>query len=374
MRNITFDSLDVLTRALTPRRYDSVSGGKYAHPNQWSKHLAETISSAFSLSLLGQVPDTGQVNVILTALKLYRLEMPYYYVGPDYLRAVINTRIPGDIQFGELRWPCDGVTFGLPVDVIREHTGLNVDIPFVSGSLYPHAQIVDPAIFPGIESVSFGVPQIQVDRPRLTIVFSDFRDKLINSLISASYGSSYHLETPISQIQEMPHNLWTVCPELDVKLNLTREQESEVNRKMCLLFVKLLIHLACDEPRYVEPAKPTKPLHPNAKSPRPVFWHVPFLGRAYRLPQTPEGTHASPGSHLRRRHVVRQAIGPRDKMLSVAQLPRTPEGKTDWDKVTDAMKQAFWACHKEVIVDDLIVKADGRKDNQQPAGGSVSPG
>jgi hypothetical protein len=353
------NSFNDIEKALTVKNYAPVSGGQYAHPKVWARHLAENFSSIVVRSLIGSNhPEPGQVNVALTGASLKDMGMPYYYVGADYLREVINTRLAGDIQFGELRWPCKAITFGLPMDVVREYVGFNVDIPFIAGATFNQSIIVDLAeTFKGLETYFSGLPRIKIDRPRMTTVFADMKDRLYSDIILASYGSSYSLNMTVGSIQTLEHMTWSETEwSREIKLNLSREDESEVNRKMCLLFVKLLVHLACDEPRYKEPERPTKPIHKNAKNPRNVFWHVPFIGRAYRLPQDPTGTHASPKRHLRRRHVVRQAIGPRDKIFPVSKLPRTQDGVTDWEQVTDEMRQAFWSSHKEVIVSELLVK------------------
>jgi hypothetical protein len=166
---------------------------------------------------------------------------------------------------------------------------------------------------------------------------------------------------------------WTA----EADLNLDRDKEAEVQRRMGLLFVKLLVHMFIDGPRYIEPG--TRARHgsaKNAKHHRTELWNVPFIGRSYVL-SNGNGTHASPERHLRRSHVVRQAIGPRDQVLHVADLPRTPEGETDWNSVTEEMKARFWASHKMVKVKDFwvkdrIVNADAGEDtHQQPAAGNA---
>ena len=363
-----FDVHEALLAKLTPKRYEQISG-PYVHPNVWAKHLARVILSAVYFADKDQKTyNKGQVHILLTTAKLAALEMPYYYVSEAFLADVASTKLPDDMQFGELQWPAAAVTFGLPVGFVKKYTGFNVEIPFLAGSLHPYSTIVDPTEdMPVFSTYSHCVPRVKIDKPRLTIIFEDELDKRVNQGVTASYGSSHYLDTKLSDIQKTVHETWSdgldaaLNPEnlQNVPLNLSHEEEGEVNRKMCLLFVKLLTVLACEGPKYLEHDRISKPAKVKGDQVcRPAYWQVPFLGRSYSVPKEAEDTHASPRRHLRRRHVTRQAIGPRDKVVYAASLPRTPDGKTDWDKVTPAMKDAFWKSHEVRWIRELIVKAD----------------
>jgi hypothetical protein len=271
------------------------------------------------------------------------------------------------MEFGEVQWPFNAVTFGLPRLVIQEYTGYSVDVPFISGALFPHKTIVDPLSgFPElVDFFQLMVPRVEIDKPRQTIVFADMRDTVINQLVTASYGSSYHLGMKVNDLEEMEYHKWSSLDLGKVKLNLTPEAEEVVNRKLCLLFHKLLVVLTCQGPRYVDPLVQLKKER-FGKHQRAALWRVPFVGRAYTLPRDPVGTHTAPNQHLRRRHVIRQAVGPREKLVYVTSLPRTPDGKTDWDAVTDELKQAFWASHQYRVIEDLIVSPNDRETAHRP--------
>jgi hypothetical protein len=336
-----------------------VGSGQFVHPNSWANSLALLISSTVGMNILGEAVSKGQINVLTTAMKLSQLGMPYYYVGGDYARAVAATTIPGGMQFGEIQWPLDAVTFGVPVDFVREFTGYDVEIPFLAGAVYPHAAMFDmlkqwPALAPHAGGF---FPQVQINTPRLTIIFADLKDEKANPGVCASYGAAYNLGSEVAEIDVASHQIWSSLEVMHTvgKLNLSREDEAVVNRKLCAFFVKLLIVMSCEGPRYVEAGVQVRKAKAG-KHHKSELWQVPFVGRAYTLPHDEHvGTHDSPRRHLRRRHIVRQAIGQRDQVVHVASLPTTPEGKVDWDQITDELKQKFWQSHKNIWVRDQII-------------------
>jgi hypothetical protein len=373
--NVESDSYSVLFDIFTPKRYTGI-GGQFAHPNVWARSLALSVSSTMGMHLMGEALSKGQVNVLTTALRLTQLEMPYYYVGKDYAMAVAATAIPKDMQFGEVQWPLDAITFGLPMDFVREFTGHDVEIPFISGAVYPHVVMFDALRqWPALKAhVGDLFPMIQIKTPRLTIVFADLKDEKVNPAVCASYGAAYNLNMEVADIDVVPHQVWSSIEVMHTvgRLNLSREDEAVVNRKLGAFFMKLLIVMSCDGPRYIEPAVQVRRAKVG-KHNKSELWRVPHVGRAYTLSHDEHGTHDSPRRHLRRRHIARQAVGQRDLVVHVASLPTTPEGKIDWDRVDDVTKAAFWRSHRNVWVQDLIVNAGEREDDHRrtPSGNAT---
>jgi hypothetical protein len=243
-------------------------------------------------------------------------------------------------------------------------TGYDVEIPFVSGALFSHRAIYDISkVFGNIAGVDV-LPSVRVDTPRLTIIHADMQDLRINPEVCSCYGASYHLDMEVSSIDVSPHQIWSSFEEQQrPKMNLSPEAEAKVNRKLCALFVRLLLVLGCEGPRYIEPELQVRAASVKHGRVRSELWSPTFVGRSYVLHRELGGTHASPRWHIRRRHIVRQAVGPRDKVVHVASLPHTAESKVNWDAVTDEMKQTFWASHREIWVEPVIVKPETCDDD-----------
>jgi len=358
---IEVDSLNSLERLLTPRRYGTVPGGNYGNTNVFAHDLAYCVSSSLAAFQNSGKLMWGQTNTMHIAFDLARNRMPYYFIDGQLARAIAATAVPKDMSFGEIQWPLNALTFAYPLDFMRELTGYNVDIGFVSGAIWPHSGITKPPIEICPELIAFSVPAFQVDEPRMAVTFVDHRDFVVQNFLAASYHASHELSSPISDIDTIEYLQWKFNSGLETTMNLPVADEQVVSRKVVALFMKTLLVISALEPRYVErEAKLRDPIVKRGVH-KPALWRPNFIGRAFTLPKhTPVGTHATPIYHVRRRHVVRQAIGPRDKLVHVSSLPRKADGRTDWDAVTDEQKAAFWKCHENRWIEEqwLGVKED----------------
>lgn len=362
---VEVDGLKILKNLFAPRRYGQVAGGNYGNVEVWANELSYCVNSALHRFQIDHKMMLGQINALHLAYKLAELKSPLYFISPELCRAIMATSLPKEMEFGELEWPVEALTFAYPVNLIKEYVGFNVEIPFVSGGVFPHSGHDDCVrrVTPELELI-IDVPTINVDSPRTTVTFMDHLDFVKQSVVAPSYHGSHRLNRPIKDIDVIEFVEWgAYSPDAlpTPNLNIDMAGEKVVSRKVVALFFKTLVVMSTLEPRYIE--REVKLRDPVVKRgvTKKALWAPNFVGRSFTLKKSSStGTHASPEYHVRRRHAVRQAIGPRDKVVLVSSLPRTADGQTDWDKVTDEQKQAFWKSHKTIIVEEqwLGVKDD----------------
>lgn len=263
-------------------------------------------------------------------------DVPVYYVANEFIRAVAATELPKDLRIEELKWPMPGLVFGFPTKFMHDYLG--IDTCYV----YACQQWKKPMTckyFPG-------APEIEATQDKVSWMWYAWKNGRVEN-----YVSSFWNETLADAItKDFNYTDWTGASKDVVAKN------KEATDKVSLLMLKLLCVLNWRDGLIGEEklGRPAKVKHGVE---RPAIWSPIIIGANYRIARKSagDGTHASPQLHRRAAHWTYQVIGKKDEFVSVAALPRTPDGYINWLNVDEATKQGFWRTHKRIWIDHVLV-------------------
>lgn len=328
------------------------------------------VSVAGHLCMLQSVgPESPEAHTLVTlsSLNLARFGVPTYFVDKEFAEAVAHTRLPEGLRFSDLQWPLDALLFVLPEAFCRKHFGWHT--PFIALNRIRKGQHPHPGDAPILAAATLNPNQL---RPMLAT--SD-RFSMAACLLPddgtthpIDYTASYPVDMNVNASEKATfmdatpyeYETWGV-PRITGNMP-TGAEDAVLTQKLLEFSVKLLLVLAA-RPGLVHNGTLVRPEKVKKGRTRNALWNPNTVGAGYRVnrPATGSstGTHAGPRMHWRWGHYTHQAIGRRGDpdFVSVAELPRAEDGRIAWEKVPNAVRDAFWKCHKLVLIDPILVNA-----------------
>ena len=321
------------------------------------KCVAATLYGVVLESMLqrmaGLVPEGTQITATSLAFHVLHYGVPVYYVTEDFIRAVAATDLPDDFTLEDLHWPMPGMVLGFPTRFMREYAGR--DISYVMAG-----RIEGGTTYPTLKQQQKDVgSRLSIMTPRTNVcwhVYGWDKGKL------GSYVASYHTEDRVSEvITKYAYTCYTDDGQEAI------QQDHEMLNRVSSLMLKLLVVLNT-RPSLVEVGHKERPALIKHGRLRPALWAPTMIGANYHVIRSgpAQGTHASPRLHWRRGHLTHQRIGsPKSPdFVSIDVLPRTPEGLVDWDVADPEVKKKFWASHKRVWLEPVLVSMTEEEDKK----------
>jgi len=356
----------LMAKLCYPRRIVPPNG--YFNP-KWYSPLIYGLSRFWDEPAMCAQPH---ITGALAALQLIKYGVPTYFVQPEYAQAVAQTRPPEDFRLSEIQWPLDAMLFVLPDSFIRPYFGWY--IPFISVARVPAGTYPNDAHL-NRPSELLWAKDIGVKNNMAMFHFPLLR----KSLPAVDYTGAYPLHLPLAALQEATWNDAThyeesLCPAISAWKRVDDgpqgEAERVLHRKVLTFVIRLLLALTA-EPAYLVDGgiQRTEKRNQHNTVVRTELWNPNLLGWNYRTvrPETISqgGTHASPRMHWRPGHYTYQVKGKRDQLVPVRNLPRTDQGKIDWDRVDPAIIQQFWNTHKLIWLKPVLVSIKIEELKQQ---------
>ena len=343
-----------------PRHIIPPSG--YFNP-KWYSALIYGLSRFWDEPAATAQPHTSGA---LIALHLIKYGVPTYFVRHDYAQAVAQTDPPEDFRLSEILWPLDAMLFVLPDSFIQPYFGWY--IPFVSvarvkAGVYPRDARLHQA------SELLWLKDIGVEHDMIMFHFPLLR----KTLPAVDYTGAYPLTSSVTIIGNAGWHDATYYEDVyfpaATLLNVPDEGpqgdvERALHHKVLNFVIRLLLALTAEPDHLTSGALQRKQKLKHGKIVQNELWNPNLLGWNYRVEcsggESQGGTHASPRMHWRRGVHRYQVKGHRNQLVPVRDLPRTDQGKIDWDHVDSEKLKQFWNTHKLRWIKPVLVsgKAD----------------
>ena len=280
------------------------------------------------------------------AYEITNLAVPVYYVSEALSRAVAATELPAGIKIGDLNWPMPALVLGFPQRFMLEYLGLDVCYVFAARlAAGPHRS----------RHIPFA-PEIETPADKAAWFWFCWTARGLESFVS-SYWCRDDIDQTLANYGYADYT--NAAPDLVA-------QNKDSTEKLSALMLKLLCVLNWRD-NLVEPARCIRAAkHIGAE--RTELWSPNIIGRHYhprRESATPAGTHASPRLHWRRGHSTFQVIGKKEDLVPVGLLARNEKGEIDWPRIDNTTRARFWASHKRVWVDPILVGAQPELESKR---------
>ena len=254
--------------------------------------------------------------------------VPIYYISDALSRAVAATELPSGIKIEDLNLPMPALVLGFPQRFMLEYLGLDVCYVFAARlSAGAHRSRHIPY-----------APVIETPADKVAWFWFCCTPRRLEAFVS-----SYWCRDDINQtLAKYDYTDYTnAAPDLVA-------QNRDSTEKVSALMLKLLCVLNWRD-RLIEPAHCIRPSKYKGAE-RTELWSANI---------------ASPRLHWRRGHATFQVIGKKEDLVPVGLLARDEKGEIDWPRVNEPTRARFWASHKRVWVDPILVGAPPELESNQ---------
>lgn len=308
-----------LWRRVYPRVYQGV--GEFESPRFVALNLASAIQW-LDMDRAGAALSVKHTAMI--ASRAFDFGLPAFFVAREFLAAICQTDLPDDMKWTDAKLPYDAGLLYLPLGTLRDPEGAAVN---VLGWCRQRKG----------EQIRIG-EKTQMNCTEDAFVVFGLCDPSAERLYSRGVNA---LQTP-----------YIVAPTVDIDsderglfdLPITRDDEAFLSQMTSVCFSLLLVQTA--KPGLVTVGQRSGK---QSKRGKREFWTPNFIGRSYRIRREHQGgTHDSPKAGWRRGHFTHQPIGDYRRnpdFVSVASLPRSQDGRINWEAVSDETQEAFWRNH-----------------------------
>lgn len=287
-----------LYKATYPRKINSPNSDKYAHPKYYA--LTQTAILWLGRSSNYNSRDASLAGMELTARRSVQLGVPTFFIGEDFLRALMASDLSPDFEFKHLRWPFDAMTFCLPLTVMREH--FPVPVPWITIARIPAGEH------------TIGVNyRVEFKEDRIGYHYPVFAAQMAES--PQDFGGIWPLSGEVQKfITSKPIFDDVLSTQLSGRPSiLTPEQDNEICRKVTVLSILITLGMIA-RPELVEMGGQLRKEKVVANRPDKSYdaiWNGNVVGFKYgrKNPSTGQGSGITRRFWKRRGHLRNQIYG-----------------------------------------------------------------
>ena len=280
-----------------PRRYCADSR---FHPQHIaSVGILTTLVSAHNDAREGRPSSHGPDYMAIH--QLVSMQVPTYFVAPEFLKAAMASTIPSNFRWTALKWPLDAMLFILPRGGVKVADGS--ELAYVAFGRHDAGAV--KAVSPNLPGVLYGETLVAVaagtDRGLCSSASMSITDS--QSVVETVAEGLNRDLTDTSAVPVVPENIYTLVREIALKLVLA----------------------VSARPNFIERGAMTRPASKKHGRERSELWSPNIIGASYRT-KVEDSAHLNSGSgspkrlHWVRGHYRQQPYGPRE----------TPRYETIW--------------------------------------------
>lgn len=319
-----------------PRIYQGIS--EYESP----RYVALTLASSLEwvTELEAKKSSLTAQHIAIAATSALKNNLPSFFVDRVFLNAAMQTDLPDDTRWVDIKLPYEAGLIYLPKDQLKDPSGDSINVIGWSRNRKDEEILI--------------MGEKQGTKYRFTDdTFTVFG---ISDATTQRYYSSAVQAGITPYIKWDSHQQGKPGP---FDLEVTEEDSEFLTQIDCLVFALLMAQT-------IRPALTTDAKREgfHRKSQREI-WTPNFLGRGYQprrqqdaCNSTTDRTENPPRTHWRRGHYRWQPVGnyqANEHFVSASSLRRNQNGTIDWSSISEEARKSFLGDHKHIWIEPILI-------------------